>query len=109
MSPSVHIFRMFGLSSMRCSSTAQPLDARLGQGGGHRSQQRTQPLREVGLGLRVGLHVARAGHPYMGTQAPEIGPAKVPTDAAIARQRRDLTRDEARMERDCERAEIAVN
>jgi hypothetical protein len=42
------------------------LDGRLGKGGRHRAQQRTQPLLKGGLGLRISPHMARAGHAQTG-------------------------------------------
>src|SRR5262249_32618814 len=41
---------------------------------------RTQLLLEVGLGLQIGLHMARAGHPQPCAQAPQVGPAELTTD-----------------------------
>src|SRR5690349_12299230 len=39
-------------------------------------------LLEVGLGLRVGLYMARAGHPQTGTRAPQVRPAKLTADTS---------------------------
>jgi len=58
------------------------LDGRLGIGCRHRAQQRTQMLPEVFWGLRVGLHIARAGHPQPCAQAPQVHPAELTTDAS---------------------------
>src|SRR5215469_1823284 len=57
------------------------LDGCLREGSGHRSQQRTQMLLEGGLRLWVGLHMARAGHSQPCTQAPQVGPAELTTNA----------------------------
>jgi hypothetical protein len=39
-------------------------------------------LLEVGLGLRVGPHMAWAGHPHPCAQAPQVGPANLTIDVS---------------------------
>ena len=39
-------------------------------------------LLEVVLGLRVGLHMARARHPQPCTQTTEVGPSELATDVS---------------------------
>ena len=58
------------------------LDGRVWEGCRDVAQQRTQMLLEVGLGLRVGLHMARARHPQPCAQPTEIDPAELATDAS---------------------------
>src|SRR5262245_54315578 len=58
------------------------LDSRLGKGRRDRAQERAQMLLEVGLGLRVGLHMARPRHPQPCPEAPQVGPAELATDAS---------------------------
>jgi hypothetical protein len=46
------------------------------------AQERAEMLLEVRLGLRIGLHMARAGHTQPGAQAPQDAPARLPAHPA---------------------------
>src|SRR5215469_984775 len=48
----------------------------------HLPQQRAQALLEVGLCLRVGLHMTRTGHSQPCTKTSQVGPAELTTDAS---------------------------
>jgi hypothetical protein len=58
------------------------LNGRVWEGRRHRALQRAQPLLEVRLGLRVGLHMARAWHPQTCPEAPQVDPAELATDVS---------------------------
>jgi hypothetical protein len=73
-------FAQDGLQTDAVFVDGPPFDGCLGEGRRHRAQQRTHALREVSLGLQVGLHMAWAGHPQTCAQTTEVGPAKLTTE-----------------------------
>jgi hypothetical protein len=79
---SVQTLRRIGLPPDAVFVDGPQLDSRVWEGGRDIAQERTQMLLEVRLSLRVGLYMTWAGHTQTGPEAPQVGPAKLATDAS---------------------------